>query len=143
MVILLVFIEVAPKVVDSGRQEGNLDTSAATILFVDLVLSNDLFAVDGHHVRASAGVYAAGEAPPRIFFRKRSSHLKYQDWVMLSTPILLVPVVNQGGPGSLHIELELLHQSRGGGKGPNLPEVSDELDSDFLPIDVPIEVQKV
>jgi len=34
VVIFLVLIEVAPKVVDSGRQEGNLDGSAATILFV-------------------------------------------------------------------------------------------------------------
>ena len=44
--IFLVVIEVAPKIVDSGRQEGNLDRSAATILFVELVLLDDLFAVD-------------------------------------------------------------------------------------------------
>ncbi len=68
MVIFFVLIEVAPKVVDSGRQEGNLDRSAATIIFVELVPFNDFFAVDRHLVRASAGVYAAGEAPPRIFF---------------------------------------------------------------------------
>jgi hypothetical protein len=34
VVILLVVVEVAPKVIDSGCQEGNLDRSAASILFV-------------------------------------------------------------------------------------------------------------
>jgi hypothetical protein len=68
VVVFLMLIEVGPKVVDSGRQEGNLDGSAATILFVELELLDDFFAVDGHLVRASAGVYAAGEAPPRMCF---------------------------------------------------------------------------
>jgi hypothetical protein len=66
MMILFVIIEVAPKIIDSGRQEGNLDRCAATILFVELVLLDCFFAIDRHLVRASAGVYAAGEAPPRI-----------------------------------------------------------------------------
>jgi hypothetical protein len=66
MVILLVAVEVAPKVIDSGREEGNLDRSAATILFVQLVLLDDFFSGDWHLVRASAGAYAAGEAPPGI-----------------------------------------------------------------------------
>jgi hypothetical protein len=46
VVILLVTVEVAPEVVDPGRKEGNLDWSAATILFVQLVLLDDFFAVD-------------------------------------------------------------------------------------------------
>jgi hypothetical protein len=46
MVILLVAVEVAPEIVDSGRKEGNLDWSAATILFVQLVLLDDFFAFD-------------------------------------------------------------------------------------------------
>jgi len=70
VVIFLVLIEVALQVVDSGRQEGNLDRGAATIIFVDLELLDNFFAVDGHLVRASAGVYAAGEAPPRMCFEK-------------------------------------------------------------------------
>ncbi len=70
MVVFLVLIEVAPKAIDSGRQEGNLDGSAATILFVELELLDDFFAVDGHLVRASTGVYAAGEAPPLMCFEK-------------------------------------------------------------------------
>jgi hypothetical protein len=63
VVILLVLIEMAPKVVDSGGQEGDLDRSAAPILVVQLELLDDVFAVDGHSVRASTGVNAAGEAP--------------------------------------------------------------------------------
>lgn len=70
VVVLLVVVEVAPKIVDSSRKEGNLDRSAATVLFVELILLDNFFAVDGHLVRASAGVYAAGEAPPRMFLKK-------------------------------------------------------------------------
>jgi hypothetical protein len=68
MVVFLVLVEVGPKIVDPGRKKGNLDGSAAPILFVDLILLDDFLAINGHLVRASAGVYAAGEAPPRMCF---------------------------------------------------------------------------
>jgi hypothetical protein len=48
VMIFLVVVEVAPKIVDSGRQEGNLDRSAATILFVELVLLDDCVAINRH-----------------------------------------------------------------------------------------------
>ena len=55
VVVLLVPVEVATEVVDAGCQEGDLDWGAPTILFVELVLRDDFFAVDGHSLRASAG----------------------------------------------------------------------------------------
>jgi hypothetical protein len=66
MVVLLVAVEVGPQIVDAARQEGDLYWGAATILVVKLVLFDYFFAVKWHSVRASAGVYAAGEAPPRM-----------------------------------------------------------------------------
>jgi hypothetical protein len=54
MVIFLMTIEVASKIVDPGRKEGDLDRRAAPILFVQLILLDDFFAIDRHLVRASA-----------------------------------------------------------------------------------------
>jgi len=68
VVIFFVLIEVGPKIINSGRQEGSLNSGAATILFVELELLDDFFAFNRHLVRASTGANAAGEAPPRMCF---------------------------------------------------------------------------
>jgi hypothetical protein len=64
VVILLVPVEVIPQLVDAGCQESDLHGCAASVCLVELVLLDDLFAVNGHLARASTGAYAAGEAPP-------------------------------------------------------------------------------
>ena len=48
VMIFLMLVEVAPKLIDPGRQEGNLDRSAPTIFFVELVFLDDFFAINRH-----------------------------------------------------------------------------------------------
>jgi hypothetical protein len=48
MMILLVVVEVAPKIVDPGRQQGDLDRSTPTILFVELIHLDDCVAINRH-----------------------------------------------------------------------------------------------
>jgi hypothetical protein len=62
--IFLVVVEVAAEIVDPCREECDLNRSAASVLVMELMLLDNVFAVDCHLVRASAGVVAAGEAPP-------------------------------------------------------------------------------
>jgi hypothetical protein len=48
VMILHVGIEVSPEVVDARREEGDLDWSASTIVFVELILLDDVVLVDSH-----------------------------------------------------------------------------------------------
>lgn len=50
VVIFPVCVEVAPKVVDAGREDRDLDRSASTIVVVELVLLDDVFFDDRHTV---------------------------------------------------------------------------------------------
>jgi hypothetical protein len=56
VMVLLVGIEVIPEVVDSSRQEGDLDRSASPVSVMQLVFLDDFLAIDGHSCRASARV---------------------------------------------------------------------------------------
>ena len=50
VVVFPVCVEVAPKVVDAGREDRDLDRSAPTIGVVELVLLDDVFFDDRHAV---------------------------------------------------------------------------------------------
>ncbi len=62
VVILLVRVEVRPKVVDTRGEDPNLDGSAPDVTVVELVLLDDFFSTDRHLFFASAGVCATREA---------------------------------------------------------------------------------
>jgi hypothetical protein len=58
MVILLVSLKVVDlEIIDTSRKDRNLNRGASTIVFVDLVLCNNVFFNDRHQRRASARVY--------------------------------------------------------------------------------------
>ena len=57
MVILLVSLKVDPEIIDTSRKDRNLNRGASTIVFVDLVLCNNVFFNDRQQRRASARVY--------------------------------------------------------------------------------------
>ena len=62
VVILLVRVEVRPKVVDTRCEDCNLDGSAPDVSVVELVLLDDFFSTDRHLFFASTGVCATREA---------------------------------------------------------------------------------
>jgi hypothetical protein len=53
VVVLFVGIEMTPEVIDAARKERNLHRSTTPIVFVDLVLLDDVLAVKCHSSRAS------------------------------------------------------------------------------------------
>jgi|TARA_B100000959_G_scaffold230226_1_gene246176 hypothetical protein len=48
MVILLVSLKVGPEIIDASRKNRYLDRGTSTIIFVDLVLYNNIFFDDRH-----------------------------------------------------------------------------------------------
>ena len=48
VVVFLVSVEVAPKVVDAGREDRHLNRGASTITLVELILLDDVFFDDRH-----------------------------------------------------------------------------------------------
>ena len=62
VVILLVRVEVRPKVVDTRCEDRNLDGSTPDVAVVELVLLDDFFSTDRHVFFASARVCATREA---------------------------------------------------------------------------------
>jgi hypothetical protein len=58
VVILPVRVEVRPKVVDTRREDPNLDGSAPDVTVVELILLDDFVSTDRHFFFASAGVWA-------------------------------------------------------------------------------------
>jgi hypothetical protein len=68
VVILLMRVEMRPKVVDTRCEDRNLDGSAPDVTVVELMLLDDFFSTDRHLFFASAGVCATREAFKKSVF---------------------------------------------------------------------------